>query len=47
MQAIAARPDADNLWLDAGIFVSHIGLESANSRDNLTLTRSIMADNSP
>lgn len=36
-----------NLWLDAGIFVSHIGLEGPNSRDNLTLTRSIMADNSP
>ena len=36
-----------NLWLDAGIFLSHIGLEGPNSRDNLTLTRSIMADNSP
>ncbi len=38
---------AKNLWLDAGIFLSHIGLEGPNSRDNLTLTRSIMADNSP
>ena len=36
-----------SLWLDAGIFLSHIGLEGPNSRDNLTLTRSIMADNSP
>ena len=38
---------AKSLWLDAGIFLSHIGLEGPNSRDNLTLTRSIMADNSP
>lgn len=38
---------ANHLWLDAGIFLSHIGLEGPNSRDNLTLTRSIMADNSP
>ncbi len=38
---------AKNLWLDAGIFLSHIGLEGPNSRDDLTLTRSIMADNSP
>ncbi|QKG52260.1 porin [Hymenobacter sp. BRD67] len=38
---------AKSLWLDAGIFLSHIGLEGPNSRDNLTLTRSIMADNCP
>ena len=38
---------AQHPWLDAGIFLSHIGLEGPNSRDNLTLTRSIMADNSP
>ncbi|PIQ20280.1 MAG: hypothetical protein COW65_15905 [Cytophagales bacterium CG18_big_fil_WC_8_21_14_2_50_42_9] len=31
---------ADKLWLDAGIFSSHIGVESAVSKDNLTLTRS-------
>ena len=36
-----------NLWLDAGIFLSHIGLEGPISRDDLTLTRSIMAENSP
>lgn len=35
------------LWLDAGVFLSHIGLEGPISRDDLTLTRSIMADNSP
>lgn len=36
-----------NLWLDAGIFASHIGFESAVSKDCWTLTRSIMAENSP
>lgn len=35
------------LWLDAGIFPSHIGFESAIGADQLTLTRSMMADNSP
>ena len=34
-------------WLDAGIFASHIGFESALSKDNWTLTRSMMAENSP
>ena len=36
-----------NLWLDAGIFPSHIGFESAIGKDNWTLTRSIVAENSP
>jgi len=36
-----------NLWIDAGIFPSHLGFESAIGKDNLTLTRSISADNSP
>lgn len=36
-----------NLWIDAGIFPSHIGSESAVGKDNWTLTRSIAADNSP
>lgn len=36
-----------NLWLDAGIFGSHIGFESAVSKDCWALTRSILADNSP
>ena len=34
-------------WLDVGIFGSHIGFESAISKDNWTLTRSVMAENSP
>lgn len=36
-----------NLWIDAGIFSSHIGFESAVSKDCPTLTRSIGAENSP
>jgi Putative beta-barrel porin-2, OmpL-like. bbp2 len=36
-----------NLWIDAGIFASHIGFESAISKDCWVLTRSILADNSP
>lgn len=36
-----------NLWLDAGIMPSHIGFESAVGKDNWTLTRSLMAENSP
>ncbi|WP_345952834.1 porin [Mucilaginibacter sp. PAMB04168] len=36
-----------SLWLDAGIFASHIGFESAISKDCWTLTRSILAENTP
>ena len=36
-----------NLWLDAGVFPSHIGFESAIGKDCWTLTRSILAENSP
>jgi len=35
------------LWVDAGIFSSHIGFESAIGKDCWTLTRSMSADNSP
>jgi hypothetical protein len=37
----------NSLWLDAGVLPSHIGFESALSVDNLTLTRSLSAENSP
>lgn len=37
----------DNLWLDAGVMPSHIGFESAIGLDNWTVTRSMLADNSP
>lgn len=36
-----------DLWIDAGIFASHIGFESAIGKDCWNLTRSILADNSP
>lgn len=36
-----------NLWLDAGIYPSHIGFESAVGKDSWTLTRSLAAENSP
>lgn len=38
---------SDKAWLDAGIMSSHIGWESAISKDNPTLTRSLAAENSP
>ena len=38
---------SNKLWLDAGIFASHIGFESAVSPDNWTMTRSLLAENSP
>lgn len=38
---------SDTIWLDAGIMPSHIGFESAIGLDNWTVTRSILADNSP
>lgn len=39
--------ESKNLWVDAGIFASHIGFESAIGKDCWNLTRSILADNSP
>lgn len=35
------------VWLDAGVLPSHIGLEGALNTVNATLTRSIVAENSP
>jgi hypothetical protein len=37
----------NNLWLDAGVLPSHIGFESAVGADCPTLTRSILAENTP
>lgn len=39
--------NTSNLWLDAGIFASHIGFESAIGKDCWNLTRSLLAENSP
>lgn len=36
-----------NIWVDAGIFSSHIGFESAMGKDCWNLSRSLLADNSP
>lgn len=36
-----------NIWLDVGIFPSHLGLESAIGIESWTLTRSIQAEASP
>jgi hypothetical protein len=36
-----------NLWLDAGIFSSHIGFEGAVSKDCWVLTRNIASENTP
>ncbi|HMX39409.1 MAG TPA: porin [Saprospiraceae bacterium] len=35
------------LWVDAGVFGSHIGFESAVGKDCRTLSRSLLAENSP
>lgn len=35
------------IWIDGGVFGSHIGFESAVGKDCWTLTRSMLADNSP
>ncbi|XLS28489.1 porin [Flavobacteriaceae bacterium M23B6Z8] len=42
-----ALNEKSNLWLDMGVLPSHIGFESAISIDNMTLTRSLPAENSP
>ncbi|MEI6310848.1 MAG: outer membrane beta-barrel protein [Bacteroidota bacterium] len=36
-----------NIWLDLGVLPSHIGSETAKGNDNFTLTRSIIAENTP
>ncbi|MFM7619450.1 MAG: outer membrane beta-barrel protein, partial [Bacteroidota bacterium] len=42
-----ALDQAKNCWLTAGIFPSHIGLETAIGLNNVSLTRSLAAENSP
>lgn len=46
-EATAGYHLAEGLWLDAGIFFSHIGSETFVSRENWTYTRSLIADFSP
>ena len=46
-EAVVGLKIANNIWVDGGIFYSHMGLESWASRDNLTYTRSLVGDYSP
>jgi hypothetical protein len=46
-EAYAGYQLTPTLWVDAGVFYSHIGMESWVSRDNPTYTRSLVADFSP
>jgi hypothetical protein len=46
-EAFAGYKVADKLWIDGGIFFSHIGNEVWISRDNWTYSRSFVADFTP
>ncbi len=46
-EAVVGVKLAENLWVDGGIFYSHMGMESWASRDNLTYSRSLVNDYSP
>ena len=46
-EATAGYQLGPTLWIDGGIFFAHVGYESWISRDNLTYTRSMVADFSP
>ena len=46
-EATAGYQLSPSLWLDAGIFFAHTGYEGWISRDNLSYTRSLVADYCP
>jgi len=46
-EAVIGLRAGRKVWIDAGIYLSHIGQESWISRDNPTYTRSLIADYSP
>jgi Putative beta-barrel porin-2, OmpL-like. bbp2 len=46
-EAVAGYQIMPSLWVDGGIFLSHIGMENFTSRDNLTYTRSLSSDYTP
>ena len=46
-EAVVGTKLTDNLWIDGGVFLSHIGMEGFVSRDNPMYTRSLVADYSP
>lgn len=46
-EAVAGYRVSEKLWVDGGVYLSHIGLESWISRDNWGYTRLLMSDYSP
>jgi hypothetical protein len=46
-EAVVGTQITDQLWLDAGVYSSYIGLEGWSSSDSPTYTRSLVADYSP
>jgi hypothetical protein len=46
-EAVAGYQITPSLWVDGGIFLSHIGMENWASRDNPTYTRSLSYDFTP
>ena len=46
-EAVVGYQLGPSLWIDGGIFLSHLGYESWISRDNLAYSRSMVADFSP
>jgi putative OmpL-like beta-barrel porin-2 len=46
-EAVVGVRLAHGLWVDGGIFFSHVGMEGWISRDNPTYTRSLVAEYSP
>ncbi|MBC8088807.1 MAG: porin [Phycisphaerae bacterium] len=46
-EAVVGAKIAENVWVDGGIFFSHMGMEGWLSRDNPTYTRSLVAEYSP
>ena len=46
-QAFAGVQIVPNLWLDAGVFQAHFGIETALGKDQWTLTRSLCSENTP
>lgn len=46
-EAYAGYRLGEKTWIDAGVMLSHIGVESFISKDNLLYTRSLVADYSP
>lgn len=42
-----ALDEDKTIWVDAGVMPSHIGFESAVAKENATLSRSLIAENSP